>query len=102
MDVQARIGIKIRKLRKESGYTLDSLAEKVGLASGKYLGLIERGKINVTLETLGKIASGLGLEIEDFFAQEKDPELAEIVDVLKNQPKPSKTLALKIVRAIVD
>lgn len=59
MDTLKRVGISIRQARKRADYTLDRLAEKAGLSSGKYLGKTERGEVNATLKTLEHIAKTL-------------------------------------------
>ena len=53
-----QIGGRIKELRKQQGLTQEDLADKAGL-NPNYLGRIERGEINVTIETLSKIAVSL-------------------------------------------
>lgn len=52
------IGQKIRELRKEQNLTLRELAKKASI-SFSYLGDIERGRTNPSLETLRNIAKAL-------------------------------------------
>lgn len=52
----------IKDLRKQQGLTLKALAEKTGLSVG-YLSDIEVGRSSGTIETLQKIANGLGLTL---------------------------------------
>ena len=99
--VLKRMGSRIRQLRKEAGYTLESLAEKVGLASGKYLGEIERGK-NTSIETLERIAVALGVRVEDFFAKEEDELVVQIVDVIKELDKETKERILRGLKAVLE
>ncbi|MCX6727563.1 MAG: helix-turn-helix transcriptional regulator [Candidatus Saccharibacteria bacterium] len=49
------LGNKIRKLRKDQGYSQESLADKVGFHR-TYIGAIERGEQNVSLDNIVKIA----------------------------------------------
>lgn len=59
-----KIGAKIAELRKDKKLTQEQLAEKVGITV-QYLGTIERGKANTTLNRLDKIADVLGCESDD-------------------------------------
>ena len=97
-----RVGSRIRGLRKEAGFTLDSLAEKISLSSGKYLGQIERGEINCTIITLEKITKGLGLKIENLFPQDEDETISEIVEHLRNKDATEKKRMLRVVKALSD
>lgn len=57
--VQA-LGEAIRSARRERGYAQEAFAAHVGL-DRSYVGAVERGEFNVTLATMLKIASGLGM-----------------------------------------
>lgn len=57
-------GENIRKIRKEKGLTQRELGELSGI-SQKQIGLYEQGKRNPKLETLEKIAKGLGVDKYD-------------------------------------
>lgn len=64
-DVQARLeelGEHIRKTRRSLGISRAKLAEKIGMHPMNYA-KIERGQKNVTVETLLRIADGLGIEV---------------------------------------
>jgi transcriptional regulator with XRE-family HTH domain len=54
------LGEAIRAARKAQGYTQEGFALKAGL-DRSYMGAIERGEFNVTIDTLMTIASGLEL-----------------------------------------
>lgn len=55
-----RLGKAIRMLRAEQGLTQEAFALKAGV-DRSYYGAIERGEFNVTIDTLMRIASGLGM-----------------------------------------
>lgn len=59
------LGNRIRKIRIETGVSQDILALSCGL-DRSYIGRIERGEVNVTIEKLYKMASSLGCEPADF------------------------------------
>ncbi len=58
------VGQQIRAYRKEAGLTQEQLAEKASL-SYKYLGEVERGIVNVSLDSLMRIAKALRLKVAD-------------------------------------
>ena len=58
------VGNNIRTCRTDAGLTLEKLAEKASL-SYKYLGEVERGYINVSLDSLMRIAKALKVKLRD-------------------------------------
>jgi transcriptional regulator with XRE-family HTH domain len=58
------IGRAIRDARKEQGYTQEAFALAAGL-DRSYMGAIERGEFNLTLETLLKITAKLGISASE-------------------------------------
>jgi XRE family transcriptional regulator, fatty acid utilization regulator len=58
------IGKRVRHLRREHRLTLDELGDRIGL-SGSAVSLIETGKREAKVSTLGAIAHGLGCELSD-------------------------------------
>ena len=61
-----KFGDRIRKLRKERQLSQEKLAELADLHR-TYIGDIERGERNVSLENIEKIAKALKVKIEDLF-----------------------------------
>ena len=61
---------KIAIARGNQCMTIKTLADKSGLMVTT-LNLIEKGKRNPRLDTVGKIAKALGKSVEDFVADEK-------------------------------
>lgn len=56
------LGKRIRQIRKEQGYSQESLAEAVGLHR-TYIGAIERGEQNVSIDNITKIARKLKVKV---------------------------------------
>jgi len=54
------LGQTIRQLRKEQGFSQESFADHVGLHR-TYMGDLERGKRNVSLDNIVKIAHALAV-----------------------------------------
>jgi transcriptional regulator with XRE-family HTH domain len=53
-------GVAARSLRRERGIPQEAFAARARL-DRSYYGAIERGEFNVTLDTLVKVAAGLGV-----------------------------------------
>ncbi len=60
------LGDKIRRLRQRKGLTLQAFSEKTGL-SVAFLSQVERGKANLSVANLRKIADALGVNTLYFF-----------------------------------
>lgn len=60
------IGNKIRMIRKERGYTLETMANKTGLSKG-LLSQVERGISQPSLDSLWRITRALDSSIVHFF-----------------------------------
>ena len=61
------VGQKVRAYRKQAGLSQEKLAEKASL-SYKYLGEVERGYVNVSLDSLMRIARALKIRLRDLTA----------------------------------
>lgn len=60
MDVRRRVGLNLRRLRKEAGLSQEAFAFEVGLHR-TYVSGLERGVRNPTILVLEKIAVALGV-----------------------------------------
>ncbi|MFD0050238.1 helix-turn-helix domain-containing protein [Actinomycetes bacterium NPDC127524] len=68
------IGEKIKKFRKEKGYSLNGLANEIGI-SKSYLSYIERGiQKNPSIKILSQIADILETTVEDLMGESKEQE----------------------------
>jgi transcriptional regulator with XRE-family HTH domain len=70
--IQERVGAHVRELRKARGWTLEELAEKAG-KHYTYIGGLERGDRNVTLEVLQAVASALDVPLKEIVNLEPHP-----------------------------
>jgi transcriptional regulator with XRE-family HTH domain len=66
--VNQAVGRVIRDARKAQGYTQEAFALAAGL-DRSYMGAIERGEFNLTLETLLKIAAQLGTSASELLSR---------------------------------
>jgi len=65
-EIASIVGERIRAYRKNAGLTQEALAEKAEVHH-TYIGQLERGEKNATLETVEKIARALDLPFEVLF-----------------------------------
>lgn len=65
-DIKSKFGAKVRKLRQAKGLSQEAFADICALHR-TYVGAIERGERNVSLENIEKIAKALGLSIASLF-----------------------------------
>jgi transcriptional regulator with XRE-family HTH domain len=66
--IQEQFGARVRDLRKKRGWTQEQLGEVAG-RHWTYIGGIERGERNVTLQVVADIARALDVEIGDLFRE---------------------------------
>lgn len=62
-----RFGDRVRKLRKAAGFSQEVFALKCGL-DRTYIGGIERGERNVSLNNINEIAKALKIPLAELFA----------------------------------
>lgn len=62
METQKKLGLIIRELRTKQNISQEKLAELVGVHR-TYIGMIERGEKNITINTIEKIAKGLNIKV---------------------------------------
>lgn len=65
-NIRKAFGNRVRALRKEQGYSQEAFAEECGLHR-TYMGAVERGERNVSIDNIAKIASALKIEIRQLF-----------------------------------
>ena len=65
-NMSQKIGKRIANLRKDAGLTQDQLAVKTGL-DRTFIGYLEKGNRNPSVETANKIARVLGVKIGEIF-----------------------------------
>jgi len=59
-DVKSLFGLRVRQLRKVRGWSQEEFAHRVGL-DRSYMGGVERGERNISLENICLIANALGV-----------------------------------------
>lgn len=100
------IGQRIRSYRLQNGLNQEELAEKCGLHP-TYIGQVERGEKNATLESVSKIANGLSLPLSKLFenmGSEADDENYPAVayDLMLSLPTDEQEKMIKIMQMIIQ
>ena len=73
----ARLGTRIRRLRREGGLTLEELAGRSGV-SRAMISKMERGEKNPTLVVAAKLAEGLGITLTQLVGVEERREVVVV------------------------
>jgi transcriptional regulator with XRE-family HTH domain len=101
-----KVGARLRQLRKAAGLTQEQLGRRAGM-DYKYLGSVERGERNITLDNLERITRALGVEpFEPFaFAVKADaPRPATdsiLVNLVRRAGPDVRPLAMEIVQSLL-
>lgn len=107
MDITRELGLRIRYYRKEKHMTQEKLAEICNLHP-TYIGQIERGEKNATIESIYRIAMGLNipmsklLENVEFLDNRDDNISLHIYQQLLSLPRDKQNHIEKIVLEIIE
>ena len=58
--LRQRLGRAVRRLRLAAGYSQEAFADHVGVHR-TYMGAVERGRVNISLDNIERLAGKLGL-----------------------------------------
>ena len=98
------VGKRIRNLRKELELTREHLAEMADI-SVQFLADIEKGKKNMTVTTLRKLAASLMVTTDYIVNGREDPSseiTIELFDLCKTLPPERQRQAAKILRVFFE
>lgn len=104
-EIARIVGQRLRQRRQELGYSQELTSEKAGLHP-TYIGQVERGEKNATLESIEKICIALSLPMEDLFYQivavnHKHKTAQKCYDLIVNQPLKDQEYLYIIIEDIV-
>lgn len=103
-NIYLQVGKKIRLYRKARKLTQEELGEQLQIAQ-TYLGRIERGEVNITIETLAKIADALRVKPSQLIEDEKnvllDNTKNEIMDKIDVTLLPLSARELEAIHQII-
>lgn len=107
MNITRELGLRIRYYRKEKHMTQEKLAEICNLHP-TYIGQIERGEKNATIESIYRIAVGLNIPMSKLFENVESLENSNdnislhIYQQLLSLPHDKQKHIEKIVLEIID
>lgn len=64
--IKENFGNRVRELRKNIGLSQENFALKIDM-DRTYLASVEKGKRNISIENIYKIANGFGITLEELF-----------------------------------
>ncbi len=76
-----KIGSKIRELRSAKGYSQEGIADAAGMGR-TYMGRVERGEQNISIQNLIQIAFALNVELAEI-----TPRLSELTNPTEDNPQ---------------
>jgi len=71
-SIRAQFGQRVRELRLGAGLTQEKLAFRCEL-DRSYVGQVERGEVNVSIDNIGKLARGLRVRLARLFETVEAP-----------------------------
>ncbi|OCS87157.1 helix-turn-helix domain-containing protein [Caryophanon tenue] len=106
-DLTNHIGERIRYYRKERKLSQEELAYRAALHT-TYIGQLERGEKNVTLDSLAKVCVALDITLSEFFSEPAATskmlsiELTQIISLLDGRPKKDQQKILSLVESLIQ
>ncbi len=103
-DTKVLLGKRIRTLRRQKDYSQEQLAEQANI-SGKYLGEVERGQANISIDILDKISVAMGIKVSDLLDFEhemgRSALISKITSLVKSADDNSLQTIFRVVKAIL-
>ena len=81
----AKIGARLRELRLERNMSLSDLAETADVSKG-HLSSIEHGLAAITIQTISRLAKGLGLPPFYLLASPSDDDRDQVAELIRKLP----------------
>ena len=101
-------GQNLKRARKESGYSQESLSELAGVDLS-YYGAVERGERAITILKLSQITNALGIPMRNVFSgepdrssKEREDNLQILVELLSKRESKDLDLFIDILSKIID
>ncbi len=107
-NIKEIVGARIRDIRKERGLSQEELAHIANLHP-TYIGKLERGERNMSVESLDKATSALGISLEELFKNLHEPVndqgsllITQIVKRLYGRSIDDKKAVLKLIDVVLE
>lgn len=105
MTIARELGERLRAYRTQRGWSQEEMAERADLHT-TYIGQLERGEKNATIESISKVAAALNISLSKLFENislapsEKDIP-SRCYDLIQKQPLRDQKLLLDILDTVV-
>ena len=96
MDTKTLLGKRIRSLRRLNGLSQEQLSEQANI-SAKYIGEVERGKANLTIDFLERISITLNVDLPDLFDFHHELRRGELKKAINSLIKDANDQSLQII-----
>ena len=106
-ELSVTIGKRIRNYRTSQKMSQEELAEKCDLHP-TYIGQVERGEKNATLESISKIANGLSVSLSTLFENINDTATdntnlpSEAYELIQALPEKDQRKILYLIKAAIS
>lgn len=101
----AEVGKRIRIIRKSQGLTQEELGEMVQQPQS-YIGAIERGEKNFSLDTIERIATALRVRVEELIKSgsltEKEKLIVTVQTTLKNRTEQEIKMLQRLINDVCE
>ena len=67
-STRQKFGRTVRRLRTDRGFSQESFADAIGVHR-TFMGSVERGETNISLDNIARIAKGLRVTLAELFAE---------------------------------
>ena len=106
MSISITVGERLRAYRKAKGLSQETLAEYAGLHT-TYIGQLERGEKNATIDSISKVANALGVSLSKLFENialnDEGPDFpARCYSLIQMQSITDQEKLFKILNSIVQ
>jgi transcriptional regulator with XRE-family HTH domain len=100
-DTKILLGKRVRSLRRQKDYSQEQLAEKAAI-SGKYIGEVERGQANISMDVLDSISKALDLNVSELLDFEHESDRGELISKLTKLLNDADDKSLRTIFRIVN
>ncbi len=105
MSIAKQVGERLRSYRNQNGWSQEELAERAGLHP-TYIGQLERGEKNATLDSISKVAVALNISLSQLFENislSPDPTNipSKCYSIIQQQPVKDQEALLEILLATI-
>jgi len=95
------VGERIEKLRKERNLSKSQFGKMIGV-SGQYIGMIEKGASNISVELIAKICNITSVSADYILFGSVDSELDNMINTLHHLSNEQIRIALDIVKKVAQ